>query len=65
MAPSPTQRDPHIWAIESAGWFAWKRTFGGALRAKREAAQERETAMACGWLNQMLELGRPQLYRVG
>ena len=37
----------------------YKRTFGGRLRAKREEAQERETAIACGLLNRMLERGSP------
>ena len=38
----------------------YKQTFGGRLRAKRDAAQEREAALACGVLNRMRELGRPQ-----
>jgi hypothetical protein len=37
-----------------------KRTFGGVLRAKREASQEREAALACQLLNRMQALGRPQ-----
>jgi hypothetical protein len=40
----------------------FKRTFGGGLRAKREAAQEREASLACALLNRMRELGRPQSY---
>jgi len=43
----------------------YKQMFGDGLRAKREEARERETAIACGLLNRMLELGRPQSYRVG
>jgi Transposase DDE domain len=42
----------------------FKRTFGDRLRAKREESQEREAALACQLLNQMLELGRPQSYPV-
>jgi hypothetical protein len=38
----------------------YKRTFGGGLRAKRDAAQEREASLACALLNRMRELGRPQ-----
>jgi hypothetical protein len=38
----------------------YKRTFGGGLRAKREASQEREASLACQLLNRMRELGRPQ-----
>lgn len=38
----------------------YKRTFGGRLRAKREAAQEREASLACALLNRMREFGRPQ-----
>jgi hypothetical protein len=38
----------------------YKRTFGGHMRAKRNAAQEREAAIACGVLNRMREMGRPQ-----
>ncbi len=41
-----------------------QRTIGGRLRAKREAAQEREALLACQLLNQMRELGRPQSYPV-
>jgi len=41
-----------------------KRTFGGGLRAKRDASQEREAALACKLLNRMRELGRPQSYAV-
>jgi hypothetical protein len=37
-----------------------KRTFGDRLRAKREASQEREAALACQLLNRMRALGRPQ-----
>lgn len=37
-----------------------KRAFGGVLRSKREASQEREAALACQVLNRMRELGRPQ-----
>jgi hypothetical protein len=42
----------------------FKRTFGGELRAKRDAAQEREASLACALLNRMRELGRPQSYPV-
>ena len=42
----------------------YKRTFGGHMRAKRHAAQEREAAIACGVLNRMRALGRPQSYAV-
>jgi hypothetical protein len=42
----------------------YKRTFGGHMRAKRDEAEEREAAIACGVLNRMRELGRPQSYRV-
>ena len=42
--------------------FKW--TFGGGLRAKQEASQEREASLACALLNRMLELGRPQSYLV-
>jgi hypothetical protein len=38
----------------------YKQTFGGRLRAKREASQEREAALACALLNRMRERGRPQ-----
>jgi hypothetical protein len=39
-------------------------TFGGGLRAKREASQEQEASLACALLNRMRELGRPQSYPV-
>ena len=42
----------------------FKRTFGGRLRAKREASQEREASLACALLNRMRELGHPQSYAV-
>jgi hypothetical protein len=41
-----------------------KRTFGDRLRAKRDAAQEREAALACQLLNRLRALGRPQSYPV-
>jgi hypothetical protein len=41
-----------------------KRVFGDRLRAKRDAAQEREASLACQLLNRMLELGRPLSYPV-
>jgi hypothetical protein len=41
-----------------------KRTFGGKLRSKRDASQEREAVLACALLNRMRELGRPQSYAV-
>ena len=34
------------------------------MRAKRDAAQEREASLACELLNRMRELGRPQSYAV-
>jgi membrane-bound lytic murein transglycosylase C len=37
-------------------------TFGGELRARREASQEREASLAYELLNRMLELGRPHAY---
>jgi len=42
----------------------FKRTFGGRLRAKRDASQEREASLACALLNRMRELGHPQSYAV-
>jgi hypothetical protein len=42
----------------------YKRLFGGRLRAKKDKAQEREAAIACGVLNRMREWGRPHSYRV-
>jgi Transposase DDE domain len=42
----------------------FKRTFGGGLRAKRDASQGREASLACQLLNRMLELGRPQSYAI-
>ena len=42
----------------------YKRIFGGSLRAKRDASQEREAAIACELLNRMREMGRPQSYPV-
>ena len=38
----------------------FKRIFGGTLRAKRDASQEREAALACELLNRMQALGRLQ-----
>jgi hypothetical protein len=38
----------------------YKRTFGGGLRAKRDASQAREASLACQLLNRLLALGRPQ-----
>ena len=38
----------------------YKRTFGDHMRAKRDASQEREAAIACELLNRMRALGRPQ-----
>ena len=43
----------------------YKRIFGGRLRAKRDAAQEREASLACALLNRMWDLGCPQSYPVG
>ena len=37
----------------------FKRMFGGGLRAKRDASQEREALLACQLLNRMRELGCP------
>ncbi len=42
----------------------FKRTFGGGFRAKRDESQEREASLACGLLNRMRELGRPESYPV-
>ena len=42
----------------------FKRTFGGGLRAKRDASQEREASLACQLLNRMRELGCPLSYTV-
>jgi hypothetical protein len=42
----------------------YKRTFGGHLRAKRDASQEREASLACQLLNRMPDLGRPLSYPV-
>ncbi len=42
----------------------YQRIFGDRLRAKRDAAQEREASLVCQLLNRMLELGRPQSYPV-
>ena len=42
----------------------FKRTFGGRLRAKRDASQEQEASLACQLLNRMRALGRPQSYAV-
>ena len=42
----------------------FKRTFGGGLRSKRDASQEREAALACELLNRMQALGRPESYAV-
>ena len=42
----------------------FKRIFGDHLRAKRDESQGRETTIACGLLNRMQELGRPQSYPV-
>jgi hypothetical protein len=45
-------------------FFRFKQIFGGRLRAKREASQERETLLACALLNRMRDLGRPESYAV-
>jgi hypothetical protein len=42
----------------------FKTTFGGRLRAKRDESQEREALLACQLLNRMLQLARPQSYRL-
>jgi hypothetical protein len=42
----------------------FKRIFGGGLRAKRDESQKREAAIACGLLNRMWALGRPQSYPI-
>ncbi len=42
----------------------YKRRFGDGLRAKREVSQQRETMLACGLLNRMRQMGRPQSYLV-
>jgi hypothetical protein len=38
---APTQRDDHLWAIESEGRFAWKRTSGYYAQAHGENAFSR------------------------
>jgi hypothetical protein len=45
-------------------FFRFKQLFGGRLRAKRDASQERETSLACALLNRMRDLGRPESYAV-
>ena len=42
----------------------YKQTFGGHMRAKGDAAQEREASLACELLNRMRELGRLESYLV-
>jgi hypothetical protein len=42
----------------------FKRTFGGVLRSKRDASQEREASLACELLNRMQARGCPQSYAV-
>lgn len=42
----------------------FKRTFGGGLRSKRDASQEREAVLACELLNWMQERSRSQSYAV-
>ena len=51
-------------AYSENAFSRFKRTFGGGLRAKRDASQEREASLACQLLNRMLELGRPQSYAI-
>ena len=41
------------------GFFRYKTTLGGWLRAKNMAAQEKEVALGCAILNRMREMGRP------
>jgi hypothetical protein len=36
-----------------------KRTFGGVVRSKREASQERDASLACGLLHRLRQLGCP------
>jgi hypothetical protein len=38
---APTQRDQHLLAIESEGWFAWKRTSGYYAQSHAENAFSR------------------------
>jgi transposase len=45
-------------------FFRFKQVFGGRLRAKRDASQERETSLACALLNRMRDRGRPESYAV-
>ncbi len=45
-------------------FFRYKSAFGGSLRAKKDEAQERESALGCALLNRMLQMGRPQSYPV-
>jgi len=49
--------------VENA-FSRFKRTFGGGLRSKRDASQEREAALACELLNRMQAMGRPQSYAI-
>jgi hypothetical protein len=45
-------------------FFRFKQIFGGRLRAKRDASQEREASLACQLLNRMRERGCPLSYAV-
>ncbi len=45
--------------------FRYKTIFGGALRACSPGGQVAEALVACNVLNQMTELGRPDLYAIG
>jgi hypothetical protein len=49
---------------EENAFSRFKRIFGGGLRAKRDASQEREASLACALLNRLRELGCPQSYAV-
>jgi hypothetical protein len=46
------------------GFFRYKGTLGGGLRARNSEAQEREALLGCYVLNRMSELGRPESYAV-
>jgi Transposase DDE domain len=66
------QRDGRFAWKRASGYYAqshaenafsrYKRTFGGGLRAKRDASQQQEASLACALLNRLRELGRPQSY---
>ena len=55
---------PYAQSHAENAFFRFKQSFGGRLRAKRDASQERETSLACALLNRMRDLGRPESYAV-